>query len=212
LGMMGIAADGRSCRGRLVIEGVMPEINLAPWVTLTQIVFGVSALAMIWAYLPVAWGAPWVPTSSKTAQKMLAMAALQPGQTLVDLGAGDGRIVIAAARDFGAQAEGVEIDPLRSALANGLIRLAGLRGKARVICGNMYAYDCRDADVVTVYLLQGTNQRLKDHLVRQLRPGARVVSHTFSMNGWVPVAIDEKQGIFLYEIGRTGEDVQTEFV
>lgn len=190
----------------------MPEFYIKLGIILVQIIAGVSILAAFWSYLPVVWGAPWVPTRASTIRKMLSMAALKPGQTLVDLGAGDGRIVIAAARDFGAQATGVEIDAVRCAVANGLIRLGGLRPKARVICGNMYAYDCRDADVVTVYLLQGTNQKLKDQLSRQLKPGARIVSHTFSMDGWVPIAIDDSKGIFLYEMGNTGQDVRTEFV
>jgi precorrin-6B methylase 2 len=142
---------------------------------------------------------------------MLSLAALQPGEMLVDLGAGDGRIVMAAARAFGAKAVGVEIDPVRCAIANGLIRLAGLRGKARVVWANMYGYDCSDADVVTVYLLQGTNQKLKAQLGR-LRSGARVVSHTFSVEGWVPSIIDERNGIFVYEVGRTGDGVETRFV
>lgn len=187
-------------------------MTLSPWLVLALMLCGVSVFGAAWSYLPVIWGAPWVPSSSAKIQKMLALANLQPGQMLVDLGAGDGRIVIAAARHFGARAAGVEIDPLRCAIANGLIGLAGLRGKARVVWGNLYAYDCREADVVTVYLLQGTNQKLKAQLSRQLKPGARVVSHTFSMDGWVPTVIDESHGLFVYEIGRTGEEVETRFV
>ena len=187
-------------------------MNLSPWVTLALILCGVSVLAAAWSYLPVAWGAPWVPSSSSKIRQMLSLAGLQPGQTLIDLGAGDGRIVMAAARDFRARAVGVEIDPVRCAIANSLIRLAGLSGTARVIWGNMHSHDCCDADVVTVYLLQGTNQKLKDQLSRQLKPGTRVVSHTFSMEGWVPTVIDEGNGIFVYEVGRTGEGVETRFV
>jgi cyclopropane fatty-acyl-phospholipid synthase-like methyltransferase len=157
----------------------MPESTIAQWVLLTQIILGVSIFAVLWSYLPIAWGAPWVPSSPSTIRKMLSMAALQPGQVLVDLGAGDGRIVMTAARQFKAQAIGVEIDPIRCAIANGLIVLTGLRGKARVICGNISSYDCRDADVVTLYLLQNTNQKLKEQLSQQLKPGAKVVSHTF---------------------------------
>lgn len=190
----------------------MPESTIAQWVLLTQIILGVSIFAAIWSYLPIPWGAPWVPSSPSTIRKMLLMAGLQPGQVLVDLGAGDGRIVMTAARQFKAQAIGVEIDPLRCAIANGLIFLIGLRGKARVICGNMASYDCRDADVVTVYLLQNTNQKLKEQLSQKLKPGAKIVSHTFSMEGWAPIAIDDHKNIFLYEIGNTGQGVRTIFV
>ncbi len=140
------------------------------------------------------------------------MAALQPGQALVDLGAGDGRIVMIATRVFKAQAVGVEIDPIRCTIANTLIFLTGLHGKARVICGNMSSYDCHNADVVTVYLLQHTNQKLKEQLGQQLKPGARTVSHTFSMEVWSPIAIDDRKGIFVYEMGNTGRGVRTMFV
>ena len=190
----------------------MPESTIAQWVLLTQIILGVSIFAALWSYVSIPWGAPWVPSSLSTVRKMLSMAELQPGQVLVDLGAGDGRIVMTAARQFKAQAIGIEIDPLRCAMANGLILLTGLRGKARVICGNLVSYDCHDADVVTLYLLQGTNQKLKAQLSQQLKPGAKIVSHTFSMEGWAPVAIDDDKGIFVYEIGNTGRGVRTRFV
>jgi SAM-dependent methyltransferase len=178
---------------------------------LVHIIFGLAVFAFVSAYLPTLWGAPWAPTSLRTVRHMLRLADVQPGQTVVDLGAGDGRIVILAARRFGAQAVGVEIDPLRCLIANALIVLLGLRGRAQVVHGNMFSYDLAQADVVTLYLLQGTNQRIQSRLAAQLRPGARVVSHAFSFSGWTPVAIDERRRLFLYEIGNT-DPVRTQFV
>jgi hypothetical protein len=101
----------------------------------------------------------------------------------------------------------MEIDPLRCLIANLLIRVLRLQDRAHVYHGDMFTLDIHDADVVCMYLLQKTNQRLKPRQVAQLRPGARVVSHTFSFSGWSPVAIDRKRGIFLYEIGNSGGDV-----
>ncbi len=164
------------------------------------------------ALLSSLWGAPWAPSSIRTVKKMLEMAELKPGEKLVDLGAGDGRIVIVAARTFKAHAVGVEIDPLRCFIANSLIRVFRLRDAAHVYYGNMFTFDFHDVDVVCMYLLQDTNQRLKPRLAAQLKPGARVVSHSFSFKGWVPLAIDGKRGIFLYEIGNTGLDVSTRLV
>jgi len=106
----------------------------------------------------------------------------------------------------------VEIDPLRCLIANLLIRVLRLQDVARVYYGNMYTFDFRDADVVSMYLLQDTNQRLKPRLAAQLKPGASVVSHSFSFYGWAPVAIDDKRGIFLYEMGNTGADVLPKLV
>jgi SAM-dependent methyltransferase len=182
------------------------------WTLVIQVVVGASTLFLLWSYLPVFWGAPFVPSSFGTAGKMLRMADVKPGELVVDLGAGDGRVVILAALRFGARAIGVEIDPLRCVLANALIAIMGLRGRAKVVHGDMYRFDVSQADVVVVYLLQGTNQRLRDRLGSRLRAGSRVVSHSFSMSGWSPMALDDRRGIFLYEIGNTGQDVWTRFV
>ena len=190
----------------------MPEFILLHWPVITQVVIGVSLFMLVWSYLPVIWGAPWVPSSLGTVKKMLQMAEVTSGQKVVDLGAGDGRIVIVAARLFGAQAVGVEIDPIRCLIANSLICMLGLRKKAHVYHSNMCDFDLSDVDVVTVYLLQGTNQKIKDWLGEQLPSGAKIVSHSFSMDGWMPSAIDDTKNIFMYEIGKAGADVQTRFV
>lgn len=144
--------------------------------------------------------------------QMLRLADVQPGEVVVDLGAGDGRIVIRAARRFGAQAIGVEIDPIRWLIANALIRLRGVQGSARIVYGNLFDQDLSGADVVVLYLLQGTNQRLQSHLAAQLRAGARIVSHTFSFDGWTPTVIDEGKRLFVYEAGNVGPEVQTRFI
>jgi predicted RNA methylase len=190
----------------------MLDLFASHWVLIAQIVVVVSLFVGIWVYLPTLWGAPWVPVPFSTAKKMLRMANVQPGQRVVDLGAGDGRIVLIAALSFQAQAVGVEIDPIRCLVANTLILLLGLRRRAHVHRGNMFDFDLANADVVTLFLLQGTNQRIKRQLVEQLRPGAKVVSHAFSISGWTPAAIDERRRIFMYEIGNTGSDVRTAFV
>lgn len=174
---------------------------------IVHILLGIAVLALVSAYLPTLWGAPWAPTSLRTADRMLRMAGLERGQSLVDLGSGDGRMLILGARRFGAQAVGVEIDPVRCLIGNALIALFGVRGRARVVHGNLFEFDVSQADVVTLYLLQGTNQRIMPLLQEKLRPGARVISHSFSFSGWTPIAIDERDRLFLYEIGRTGKEV-----
>ena len=171
-----------------------------------------AIVALISCYLSTLWGAPWAPTAIGTVDQMLRLADVQPGETVVDLGAGDGRIVIRAARRYGALAIGVELDPIRWVAANAAIWVRGLEGRARVVHANMFEHDLSGADVVTLYLLQGTNQRIKARLAEQLRPGARVVSHAFTLEGWTPTVIDEARRLFVYEIGRTGPDVRTAFV
>jgi hypothetical protein len=176
---------------------------------LVHILLGLSVLALVSCYLPTLWGAPWAPTSLSTVDRMLRLADLGPGQTVVDLGAGDGRVVIRAARQFGAYALGVEIDPLRCAIANAIIWMLGQHDRARVVWGDMFAHDLSQADVVTLYLLPGTNQRIQSYLCKSLRPGTRVVSHAFSVPEWTPVFTDEQRRLFVYEIGNTGPDVWT---
>lgn len=190
----------------------MREFILVHWPLITQLVIGVSLFAIAWSYLPLIWGAPWVPSSIGIVKKMLYLADVKPGQRVVDLGAGDGRVVIIAAKLFGAHAVGVEIDPLRCLIANALIRVLGLHHKAHVYHGNLYDFDLTQADVIVLYLWQSTNQKLKVRISEQLRSGAKVVSHSFSMSGWTPVALDDAKNIFLYEIGNVAADVHTKFV
>ena len=179
------------------------------WVVIMQGVFIASLILILWIYLPVFWGSPWIPGPFRVIHRMLELADIKPGQTVIDLGAGDGRIVILAALKFKARAAGVEIDPFRCLIANLWITFLGLRGKAQVRLGDLRRFPIAEADVVTLFLLQGTNQKLKETLAKSLKPGAKVVSHTFSMSGWTPAVIDTRYGIFVYEIGRMDEGIDT---
>jgi len=185
----------------------MEDAIIRYWPLVTQITVGTALLGITWVYLPLLWGAPWVPARMCVARKMLELADVQPGQRVIDLGAGDGRIVTLAARGFGAQATGVEVDPIRCLIANGLIALRGLRNRARVQWGSMYSVDLADADVVIFYLWPKANRRLEPILAAGLRPGAKVVTHQFSMINWHPIAVDQESRIYLYEIGRTEMDI-----
>ena len=155
-------------------------------------------LSVLW---PTRKGAPWVPSRRPAVRKMLALAGLKPGEMIYDLGSGDGRLLIAAARRYRVRGVGVEIDPLRVAWSRMAIRWHGLQGQVRIVRGNLFDLDLSDADVVTCYLLQKTNDRLAEKLERELRPGARVVSNTFRFQGLEFIASDERQDVFLYRKG-----------
>ncbi len=144
-------------------------------------------------------GAPFIPTSERRMRRMLEMAGLKKGERLYDLGAGDGRFVIAAAK-LGATAVGIEINPFQVLWCKLRIRLAGFSKTARVVWGDILKQDLSSADVVTCYLFPGMNKLLQPKLLRELRPGARVVTHLFRFHGWKPIATDEKERLYLYKI------------
>ena len=181
------------------------------WAIVIQSVFVASLLTILWVYLPIFWGAPWIPSPLRLVARMLELAEVKPGQRVVDLGAGDGRVVVLAAKKYHAVAIGVEIDPLRVLIANLWILLLGVRGRAKVEWGDLRRFPVAGADAVVLSLLQGTNQTIKENLQKTLHPGAKVVSHTYSISGWTPSALDERHGIFVYEIGNTGDEVETKF-
>jgi predicted RNA methylase len=143
-------------------------------------------------------GAPWVPTSMSLVREMLELAEVGPDDTVYDLGCGDGRTVITAARRYGARAVGIEIDPLRYLWCQILVNVFRLRGRVQILFGNFFNQDLSDADVVTCYLLQDTNEKLQEKLNRELRPGARVVSNTFTFPGMNPLRKENDARLYLF--------------
>ena len=149
--------------------------------------------------------APYVASPAHVVQRMLEMANIKPGETLYDLGCGDGRILIAAVQKYRVKAVGVEISPKLVAKATASIRKAGLESQARVIQGDLLNVDFSGADVVTIYLATPLNERLRPQLEKYLKPGARVVSHDYPVPGWKPTKVDKTEGnnshlIYLYEM------------
>lgn len=149
--------------------------------------------------LPEFTGAPWVPMSSEKVGKILAMCQLKESEVLYDLGSGDGRIVIAAAKDFGARAVGIEIDPFRVFYSRLKIFQLRLRGRAKILRGNFFNFDLGQADVLVLFLLQKTNDKLRGKLERELtKPDCRVISVVFRFEGWELVREDSEEMIYVY--------------
>ena len=147
-------------------------------------------------------GAPWVPTSMKTVRRMLTMAEVGPGDPVYDLGCGDGRTIVTAARRYGARAVGIEIDPLRYLWCQMLITVLGLRDRVQLVYGDFFNEDLSDADVVTCYLLQSTNEKLEGKLRQELSPGTRVVSNTFTFPRLRLQRKDDGARLYLYNLAR----------
>jgi SAM-dependent methyltransferase len=134
----------------------------------------------------------WLPTPEALVERMLAMAQVGPGDVVYDLGSGDGRLVIAAARR-GARAVGVEFNPDLVALSERRARAEGVAGKARFVRGDIFETDFSEATVVTLYLLPSLNTRLRPTILR-MRPGTRVASHAFGMEDWEPDETSRAEG------------------
>jgi protein-L-isoaspartate O-methyltransferase len=130
--------------------------------------------------------APFITTPPEVVARMLALADTSPQDFVIDLGSGDGRIVIAAAREHGARALGIELDPKLVEQARDNAQRAGVAERARFEEGDALKTDLAQASVVTIYLLPFLLDQLQPRLLRQLRPGARVVTHAFAFKGWKP--------------------------
>ncbi len=127
----------------------------------------------------------WLPTRDELVTQMLAAARVGPEDELVDLGAGDGKIPIAAARQFGARAWGIEYNKDLAALAQRNAQRAGVADRVRIVHGDIFKEDFSKATVVTMYLLEELNARLRPTILA-MRPGTRVLSNSFSMGDWEP--------------------------
>jgi predicted O-methyltransferase YrrM len=127
---------------------------------------------------------PYVPTPEHVVKRMLELANIKKGEFMMDLGSGDGRIAIAAVRDHGATAVGIDIDPQRISEANENAKKAGVSDRVTFKQENIFTTSIKEADVITMYLLTSVNQKLRPRLLDELRPGTRLVSHAFDMGDW----------------------------
>lgn len=148
---------------------------------------------------------PFVPSPQVVVDKMVELAGVKKGDVVYDLGSGDGRIVIAAAKK-GARAVGFEIDPELVGESRANIKKAGVQDLAEIRNQDILTVDLSPASVVTMYLLPDVNLKLKPNLLSQLKPGSRVVSHSFDMGDWKPDRIERIDGrtIYLWTIPAKG--------
>ena len=152
--------------------------------------------------------APFVPTPQEVVDRMLQLAQVNQGDLLYDLGSGDGRIVITAAKRYGARAVGFEIDHALVIDSQRSIKEAGVEALAEIREEDIRTLDLSAASVLTMYLYPGANLRLRAEILRQLKPGSRVVSHDFGMGDWKPDLVERMtdssglvRTIYLWRIG-----------
>ena len=144
------------------------------------------------------------PTPMPVVRAMLTLANVGPSDVVYDLGSGDGRMVITAAQEFGARGVGIEIDPALVARAESNARTAGVDQRVEFRHGNMYEADVSDATVVTLFLHPDPNLKLRPKLLKDLRPGARIVSYVWNMGDWKPEVSQPVNGrqIHLWRVTR----------
>jgi len=155
-------------------------------------------LALLWMLVPAFYGLPSVPTKQERIRKALKLVNLQPDETLYDLGAGDGRVLLIAAREFNAKAIGVEVGPVQCALIYLRVAASGFGNKIDIKWGNYLKTDLSQADVVFVYATSKEVMRLAPYLEKQMKPGSRLVSISADFSEWQPTTIDEHDLIFVY--------------
>lgn len=151
-------------------------------------VLAVFGIADVQAQLAPKLDVPFVPTPQETVDRMLSMADVRPDDFLIDLGSGDGRIVITAARRFGTRGLGIDIDPQRIQESVANAKAAGVSHLVEFRNQDLFETDFSQATVLTMYLLPEVNIKLRPRILSELRPGTRVVSHAFDMDDWKPDA------------------------
>ena len=149
---------------------------------------------------------PFVATPEPVVRRMLTLANVRPGELVYDLGAGDGRVLSCAVRDFGARAVGVELHASRYAQILDRVKRERLEDYVKIIRGDFFEISLSGANVVTLYLLSSVNSMIRPKLERELKVGTRVVSHDFQIHGWVPSRAEkfrdqhDKHMIYLYQV------------
>ena len=166
---------------------LLPIVVLVPAVLLGQVYLQEKPLDV-----------PYVPSKPEVVAAMLRMAKITKGDVLYDLGCGDGRIVVTAAKQFGIRAVGIDINPERIAEAKENAQQNGVTNRVTFRNEDLFEADIKEASVVTLYLLTSLNLKLRPKLWRDLRPGTRIVSHSFDMGDWKPEKTVDLDGHTVY--------------
>jgi len=157
-------------------------------------------IGLLWILVPALYGLPPVPTNQDRIRKALRLVNLQPDETIYDLGAGDGRVLLIAAREFNAKAVGIEIGPVQCALIYLRAATSEFGNKIQVKWGNYLKADLSQADVVFLYATSKEVLRVASHLEKQMKPGARLVSISADFPEWEPSTMDDRELIFVYNM------------
>jgi SAM-dependent methyltransferase len=171
------------------------RVRRLPWAVFFVVALAAAQTAPKTAKLP---DVPYVPTENTVVDAMLKLAGVKSTDTVYDLGCGDGRIVVRAAKFHGAHGVGIDINPERIQDARANAKRNNVEEMVRFEEGDLFDADIHNATVVTLYLLPEVNLRLRPKLLKDLKPGTRIVSHSFDMGDWKPEKQEEVEGQILY--------------
>jgi SAM-dependent methyltransferase len=169
-------------------------------VQLVIVLLIVFVLYVIWKYWAISVGAGYDPAPMDKVHKLLEIAGVSDKDVVYDLGCGDGRVLITAARRFGARGVGYEIDPFRFVFAWFMTRLSGQAHRVTIRFGNFFGKDIAEATVIVLFLYGPAMERLKQKFIRELKPGTRVASYVWRFDGWECVDHLPEDNIYLYRI------------
>ena len=156
-------------------------------------------IALLYVLVPAWYGLPPISTHPDRIRKALKLANLQPNETLYDLGCGHGQVLVIAAKEFGANAVGIDVGPVQCAITWINCLRSGVRPKVRVEAGNFFKSNLKEADVVFAYLTSEFGERLEKKLLHDLKPDARVVTVTFEFPYWKPYLFDREELVRVYK-------------
>lgn len=151
---------------------------------------------------PVMFGSPWHPISRRELKRALNFCGAQAGERIIDLGSGDGRVLITGAKDYGLVGTGIEIDPLKVWLSNLRVRFAGVQDQVKILRANIFDYDYREADILFIYLTHQAIDKLFPDILEQLKPNAKILCYRFCIQGMTPDKVSADKTLFLYTLNK----------
>jgi SAM-dependent methyltransferase len=171
-------------------------------VVISIFAIGGALLLAVMVIVPALFGAPWHPISRRDLKRALNFCDAKAGERIIDLGSGDGRVLITAARDYGLVGTGIEIDPIKVWLSNLRLRFAGVSDKVKIVRANIFDADYREADILFIYLSHQAIDKLFPDILAQLKPTTRILCYRFCIRNMTPDKVNADKTLFLYTLNK----------